>query len=216
MVLFPLLQGSSLLLWLLQGGFFTLWLKWMKNWSNWGILLPCAKCFMVTKCLWNAVAVALSVWAGITPLTLPGLFIIPVAVLPPGPGILPLLGTDVLHLGHYFLSIFFYYYNFYYSIIISVLGLPWSFQLSTFPGSQILPPELSDLCCSHKSTPRAGVDLIMCPQVCHKHFTFLISNLGFTWLSSRMKFPWFLLSRMLYPELCPYLLASFHFTLLSV
>lgn len=121
MVFFPLLQGSSLLLGLLQGGFFTLWLKWMKNWSNWGILLPCAECLMVTKCLWNAVAVALSVWAGITPLTLPGLFIIPVAVLPPGPGILPLLGTDVLHLGHYFLSIFFI-------IIISIILLLFLFS----------------------------------------------------------------------------------------
>lgn len=49
MYFFPLLQGSSLLLWLLQAGFFSHWLKWVKNWSNWGILLPCAKGFIVTK-----------------------------------------------------------------------------------------------------------------------------------------------------------------------
>lgn len=71
-------------------------------------------------------ALAVSAWAG---MTLPGFFIIPVAVLSPGPWILPLLGTDVLSLGHYFLCIThfcFYYY-------ISVLGLPWSFQLRIFP-----------------------------------------------------------------------------------
>lgn len=35
------------------------------------------------------------------------------------------------------------------------------------------------LCWSHKNTPRAGADPTVCPQVCHKHFTFFtIPNLG--------------------------------------
>lgn len=157
------------------GWLFHTLVEMMKNWSTWGILLPCAKCFIVTKCLWNGAPGSGSVslsrddppWVFYHPC---GCFITR-TLNSPAAGNWCLEFGPLLSLYYSFLFLLLYFCS-WTSMILPAQDISWSFQLRIFPNSQILSPELPDLCWSHKSTPRAGVDLIVCPQVCHKHFTF--------------------------------------------
>lgn len=129
-------------------------------------------------------AVALSVWTGINQLTLTVLFINPVAVLSPGPCILPLLGNLRLVLRRLL------------SFCDTCYNIPWAFRLLLF-----IQKHSHSWFWSH----------CLCPQVCQKHFVFSMISYPAFWLFSRIKFPWLHLSSMAYPDLCPHLLASLHY-----